>query len=253
MTSNDDINIKQWGVETVRLTVFVLEPSPIDVTWWERLLSEPPETRVSRPREGAHRDEGAFQKGKLVLNIAPLRIDWLYTIGANSSEQDLPILGPFSETELPFYEVMYKWLSMCPPIKRIALGAVLFQAASSRPAGYTQIANYLPHVQLDPDGMLDFVYQINRPRVSSTIPSLSINRLSKWSVGQIQRLHVELNSEGKVASSTPSHKAIHTCRLELDINTSQNFTKPIDKGNLLPLFKELTMLGEEIARKGDIK
>jgi hypothetical protein len=248
-----EMNIEAWNSEILRVTVFISEPSMKEFVWWEKLMNEPPETRLSRPKEGIYRDEGSFQSGRLVLSIAPLRIDWLYTVDMSTPEQDLPILGAFSKVAEPFYELMKAWLAICPSAKRLAFGATLLQPVSSREEGYTQISKYLPNIKLDPTNSLDFLYQINRPRLSSVIEKLSINRLSKWSVAQLQRLHFELNQEGKVSSATVPHDSLHACRLELDINTSQNFTDAFTHESRFPLFDELIALGEEIAINGDVK
>ena len=250
--SEIEMNLEAWSLETLRLTVFIADPSIRETAWWEKLITEPPDTRVSRPKEGIYRDEGSFQNGKVVLNIAPLRIDWLYTGDVNTTEQDLPIIGSFSKVDKPFYTLMKNWLGICPSIKRLAFGATLLQPVSNQEEGYTRISNYLPHIQLDPNSS-DFLYQINHPRLSSVIETLTINRLSKWSVAQLQRLHFEINQERKVSATAFPYAGFHACRLELDINTSQNFTQILPKENRPSLFDELIALGKEIATKGDVK
>src|SRR4029077_16583024 len=81
-----------------------------------------------------------------------------------------------------------RWIKeMSPTISRLAFGAVLFQSAESHETGYELLKSYLPKLEVDSKGSFDFLYQINRPRLSmSGIPSLQINRLSKWAVVALQ-------------------------------------------------------------------
>ena len=69
----------------------------------------------------------------------------------------------------------------------------------ARELGYRELGRFLPAVRLDEDSS-DFSYQINRPRRSTVIPELSVNRLSKWSVGKFQAF---VASETGIAVSEP--------------------------------------------------
>jgi hypothetical protein len=244
-------NIVDWGVETIRVTGFPISTSTGDTEWWGKLISESPETKISRPKEGIYRDEGPFENGKLVLSVQPMRIDWLYTVNIQESEV-LPVLGSFHVVQDHFLDIVRRWLKICNPIKRLAFGVILVHPVASREEGYKAISHYLPNVQLDVVNSSDFLYQINRPRISQTsdVPII-INRLSKWLVAKVQRLHIDLSVAEKVSPSILPYEGLHACRLELDINTSPEVDQlPGEK--MVPLFDELVSLAREIAEKGDI-
>lgn len=176
-----------WQAETMRLTAF---PGPAariaEPTWWADLVGEPPEAKISRPRKGGQQEEGIFEGRKLVLVVEPSRIDWLLIPADHQDGEmgDIPTIGSFPEALDAFSQLMLRWFALgtCPPVRRLAFGAILLQPVEDRQTGYRQISAYLPSVRLDPEGSSDFSYQINRPRDSTSgISGLRINRLSKWS------------------------------------------------------------------------
>ncbi|MBW2060562.1 MAG: hypothetical protein JRI95_03245 [Deltaproteobacteria bacterium] len=254
---NSKSELKVWQIESLRVTVFHVSMVERELTVWDELIKESPETRTSYPKQGFHRDEGAFENGKLIVETHPNRIDWLYAADTDKIEEGLPIIGLFPGAAENFCKLMHQWLKICPPIKRLAFGAILLQRVEDREEGYRQISEYLPtvDVDLDPIGPSDFLYQINRPRLSkSWSENLQINRLSTWSVSSIWRqgLNVEFSNREPV---TPTHPrdTISACRLALDVNTSQEFSGELPKNVLSDLFDELVILAKEIADKGDIK
>jgi hypothetical protein len=90
-----------------------------------------------------------------------------------------------------------------------------------------------------------FLYQINRPRNSTTIRELAVNRLSKWSVGKFQTF---VASETGIAVSEPSF----TLRLETDINSSPEHTQPLPWAEVPALLREFIGLTVEITERGDV-
>lgn len=248
--------ITAWLAQTLRLTAF---PSPVaeiaDPTWWNDLVGEPPETRVSHPRKGEQREEGLFEGEKLTLRVQPTRIDWLFASADDQERQleGIPTVGPFLDSVDIFFSLMRHWfeLEACPAVQRLAFGAVLLQPVENREAGYRKLSPYLPFVELDPKGSSDFSYQINRPRDSKLrIPDLTINRLSKWSVATMRGVGLSLSPASVVDYALG--EAFFACRLELDINTAQDFQEEISPEQLPAVFQELVDLGREIASEGDI-
>ena len=183
------------------------------------------------------------------------RIDWHLTSLQTSLEGDgsqVVSVGPFPESSNLFLETMFRWFDVddCPNAKRLGFGAFLVQPVESKEDGYRLIASYLPHVELDPSGSSEFLYQINRPRESRTgITGLKINRLSKWSVLVQTRALISVGPEGVSQDISPSK---HAGRLELDINTRQDFDGTFARAALSEVFRELVDLGAEMASDGDI-
>jgi hypothetical protein len=247
--------LSTWQVETLRLTAF---PSPTaqvaELAWWTELVGEPPETRISRPRMGGQQEEGSYRGGKLLLRVRPERIDWLFTtVHEEEGEVEaFPTIGAFPETVNIFLPLMRRWFDFdtCPPAQRLAFGAVLLQPVEDRSTGYQQLSRYLPHVEVDPEGSSDFLYQINRRRESTSgINGLEINRLSKWSVATWRPARLSVGPAGIGYSKGQEHFA---CRLELDINTVPNLQEELTREQMPQVLEELVGLGREIAREGDI-
>ena len=162
-------------------------------------------------------------------------------------------IGKFTEILAPFARVTNKWLNLdsCPEIQRIAFGAVLFASVDSRESGYRQLAAYLPRVDIDPEHSSDFLYQINRPRESTTeISNLTINRLTKWSVAVMFGGHFAL--EPTQISYREMPQQCVACRLELDTSTAAGRREPLARDRVPSILSELMDAAKEIVIEGDI-
>ena len=247
-----------WKAEVVRVTVFP-EPTPSAEMegWWSSVTGEPPETRNSQPRLGVIQESGAFLDGVLTLNVTPLRVDWLLSVSTSPSESEsgLPVLGDLTKIVESFCSRLDAWFNLAPPVKRLAFGCVGSQQVAGHKEGYELLGKYLPGVTVDPEGSSEFLYQINRPRPSTVIDGLIVNRLTKWSAARTQSVSMQLvltpDAEGSVVSGVPMGE-FFAVRSELDINTSPKWAKPFAKRQLASILGELVGLGLEIAAKGDI-
>jgi hypothetical protein len=244
-------NESDWLVQTLRLTAFPTQVNQItEPKWWTDLFPEPPDKSLSKPKINTFQQEGSFENGRMVLNIQPFRIDWILTVPEKDPDfEKIPSIGPLATTLNAFLTVMFRWLGLSPPLKRIAFGAILSQPASSIYSGYEKLARYLPSVRLDIGGSSDFSYQINRPRRSNILDSIKINRLSKWSVVTIKLDEIAVEP-GQIQSVIVNE--IYSCRLELDINTPAEFEGELPKDRRIKLFQELVDSGAEIASRGDL-
>ncbi len=247
--------LKVWETEVLRLTGF---PSPsaeiTEPAWWSEIVGEAPERKTLRPRRGGQEEEGPLEGGKLILRVTPTRIDWLFgpIYPPDEEPATFPTIGPFPKTLDTLSKLMFRWFGIqtCPPLRRLAFGAILVQPVDDRKSGYKQISAYLPNVKLDPDGSSDLIYQINRPRDSrSGVPGLRINRLSKWSVSLLQTVAFSLE---KTSVSMAPGRELSACRLELDVNTSADFQGEFPREQVAVIFDELVRLGSEIVDEGDI-
>lgn len=249
-------DLAEWGVESLRLTVF---PSPAaqivqTPTWWTQLVGEPPEKSTSFPRTGRMQEEGSVDGGRLILIVQPLRIDWGFTV---SAEKDQEGEGGFSIGKFPdilnmFIGRIRGWFEFetCPSANRLAFGAILLRPVENLQKGYEGISEFLPDVKIDASGSSDFLYQINRPRSSTgSVSSLKINRLMKWSVAMTMSFKLDLASARQALSDAGQNFA---CRLELDINTAAEFEGELSREQMPQILTELVDLAKEIAREGDI-
>lgn len=248
-------DLSGWEVETLRLTAFVNEEiRPENITWWNSLFGEEADSTESRPKQGIRSDEGIFEGGNLKLTSRPGRIDWLYSWKPEEDSEGLPIIGQFDDYYQKFSLKMVEWLAMSPPIVRLAFGAVLLKPVENREEGYKELSKFLPDIKIDVEESRDFLYQINRPRFLEIEAEnkIKVNRLSKWSVIRLRRLHITISGDESRNMAMPSG-GDSACRLELDISTDENISENLPYDKLANIFSELANFGIEIVVNGDIK
>ena len=258
MAKKDETNqslFSAWEVEVLRLTAF---PDPaaqmVESDWWEKVLNEPAETKISRPRERLNSQEkGEINGGELVLTIRPDRIDWTFGPVVDPEEDKFQSIGSLLEGVQVFLPPMLRWFGLddCPRLIRLAFGAIVFQPVPDLDQGYRKLLeDYLPSVQVDLKEARNFFYQINRRRPSkSGVEGLSINRLSKWSVMARRGVHFRISQDS--LRYEQQHEDL-ACRLELDMNTVPEFEGEFAPQMLPKIFQELVDFGIEITEKGDI-
>jgi len=244
----------EWQAERLRVTSFPVETDqPIGDDWWAQLTGEQPEKKVLHPRMNGYEEEGNYGGlGSLALHVGLGRIDWHLTcFSAQEQEKDiLPMIGKFQDSLEFFSRLVLRWFDLpgCPDAKRLAFGAVLLSPVEDRTAGYKQLSELLPCVEMDPESSSDFLYRINRPRQSKIIGNMKVNRLSNWSVSVWQPTALAVQPE-KVTYLTG--RQLFTCRVELDINTSSDYDDRLKPEDQSRVFRELVELGREIAANGD--
>ena len=244
----------EWYAQILRLTAFQSPESIIESTnWWNDVIGSAPDERTLKPKIGGSRESGSFEGGRLILDVAVNRVDWLLVaiedIAATS--EAISTIGPFNSIIDKFVPLVDRWskLATCPSLNRLAFGAVLLCPVETKSAGYRILSSYLPDVIIDPEGSSDLFYQINRPRNSKGEIRGLINRLSKWSVITMQIAMI--GPQGPVA--TVKSKENRACHLELDISTPIEYSETIEQKLISSVFNELVDLGKEIAAKGDIR
>jgi hypothetical protein len=246
--------IDAWQVERMRVTAFPGEAMAAErfSSWWDEIVGFPAEEVQSRPKMGLYQAQGDFEGRRLVLQVLPGRIEWFVAAIMKASDEEFgaPPIGPFPEVVASLAKVVDPWLPKAPPLQRLAFGAILLQPVESRHAGYDRLDDYLHDVEIDPEGSSDLLYQINRPRESTTIGQLSLNRLTKWSVQIARRVFLTMGSDGVETRTLGEESA---CRLELDINTPADFAESLPADRLTALLEEMIGLGREIAESGDVR
>lgn len=244
-------DLSEWEVETVRMTAFSHSvSSEVKFATWEDLVGTPPENIIDKPRQGIRQEEGSYENGGLILKAELGRVDLIYAAKIGD-EHIFSSTGNFSEATSNLATLIERIFSGdCPPLKRIAFGAILNLSVADKKTGYEQLSPYLPSVQIDPDGSRDFLYRINRPKDSLfEIPNLTVNRLATWSVASLQSSQFVVRADSTDASRSP---LIYACRLELDINTSADYDDVLPSEGLVSIIDELINQGKEIITHGDV-
>jgi hypothetical protein len=236
-----------WRLEFVRLVAFSTDPLLfLEQNWWQDVASERPDDFVSIRKRNFREDRGSFRGMILTLRVEAGRLEWLLQPNPESGESPgmYPTLGPFREKIGWFVEVLSPWLATsCPSLLRLAFTGKLLQAADSLEDAYRILGACLPAVDLSRSPN-DVFFQVNRRRVSAVVPELPINRVSAWS-----KLNIALSAPSGMPVDWPENCY---AALELDMNTAPERSDSLPRESLPPLFRELALLGIEIAEHGDI-
>lgn len=246
------------AAEHMRLTTFV-RPATGDVAnWtglWREVIGSDPDQSVSQPRQNLIQETGALDDAPgaaLVMNANPERVDWILRPNPVGPTQDPPTLGNVENALESFNKAIRPWLARELDVTRMAFGTILMSPAPNVEAGYQRLSEFLPN--LNPKGLQDvanFMYQINRLRESESVPSITINRLSKWSVAAFESVSITVSPSSVRAVGSVGSPSLMSA-LELDINTSPKPNELIPNNGISQLFHELVSLGLEIANRGDI-
>jgi len=247
---------KEWKVNSFRFTFFPCSGFEFDENQWLELIGTPPENVSFKYKSQIRHFDGIYDSGNFVVDTDPSRVHFVFVPNKEAHEiTDSPLhLGDYEESASIFNTLLNKWFSLPggPEVKRIAIGAQLFNPVSSRAQGYQKLQEYLQEsVKIDIENSFDFSYSINRPRKTEFInKELIINRLTKWSVTRVQ---MQLQNTGvkDPLSSVVSEEFVVS--LELDINTYEEYRGNFSLEEQKLMSQQLFALGKEISEKGDIK
>jgi hypothetical protein len=203
-----------WQVESLRFTLFY---SAVDKQsaegLWEKITGSLPQNRTERPQERLLVEEGIWEDNLLSVTLRPDRIDVIIS-SAPTIIPELPNAGQLEAVISRAQNLLDKL--QFSEVTRIAFGLVLLHPERDHSSAYQTLTKFLPNVQIEP-GARELVYQINLPIKSKNDSSIEINRLRRWSVALMRFINV-LNAENS------NRVELFATRLELDINTHQDFT-----------------------------
>lgn len=242
-----------WNYQHLRLTAFFSSTINIkDNSWWTDTMGGDPENSSYRMSPIPTREEEGYIDELIIhLKIEPNRADWLLLSPSAQEIDEFPNLGDSSQAIAAFTELANNWFKniIDLDIARLAFGSRLLRKVKDRIESYKELKKILPNIKIDPEKSSDFLYQINRPRLSSTIDGLYINRVSKWRCMNSKVLSLHLGSVPQSNIATD----IYATNLDLDISTNADRETILPLDTLQGLLKEFINLGEEIAQKGDIE
>jgi hypothetical protein len=153
-----------------------------------------------------------------------------------------------------FVDLLFPWFgSKSPPLSRLAFGATVRVPVVDRKEGYRQLSAYLPF-EIDADKSSNLLYQISRPRPSTAITGLTVNRLMQWAVPVYQVLSVAMVvgiDQPQVGPAPPSAQRF-ACQIVLDVNSAPDPAITLQRDQTVRLLTEFVALSNEIITEGDI-
>ena len=249
LVSTDQNTSNDWRVDLMRLTAFPAPGPPTTKAeaWWLALFGAPHEKSTRNLKNGVAQLLGTVGDAYMLAIENPISFE----LRQLATDPEQPPLDPdalpiFSVVEPTFQDLALRWLTLddSPALRRLAFGATLLKPVPSIQKGYEALDGYLPDVNVAPDSS-DFLYQINRRRPSAAISGLPLNRISKWSIQEMQELVFSADGHAMRRSGG------FACRVELDMNCVPS-KQPLPPDRLPSLFTELVALATEIAAAGDI-
>jgi hypothetical protein len=240
-----------WEAESIRFSAFPppsvhFEISPI----WERLTGKRPDDVQERPNQGVRNEIGSLDGEFAFYALSQLtRLDLVIASKPTASATEgLISIGPFERAEAALLPFIADWIRIAPTAGRLAYAPIVLHRVKSVQEGNEMLHRLNPALPIDPANSRDIFWQINRPLPSKTLPELTINRLTKWSVLKSQRVQISTDISAVVAS-TPM-EPFFAVRLELDLYTEP--ITPIPAESMQALLTELSGHSREIVQRGDV-
>jgi hypothetical protein len=128
-------------------------------------------------------------------------------------------------------------------VVRIAFGAILQRPAENRDEAYEWIGRLAPSVKVDPANTRELIYRVNRPKMGAH--GIELNRIMTWSAAVIRKAVI-------ANQTTAGWTEENFTRLEIDNSTPAERTEPLDRRQLVAIFKELEEMAAENAARGEL-
>lgn len=250
-----------WLCDSLRLSALWRAPTGAESTLsWEAVAGGTPETQDSQPRQGTTRVVGPIGDGarSLERRTFPGRVDWLmlpYYTPAMLFDlaRSIPSIGQVSEALQLFDALLFEKAADAYEAPRLALALTAIHPATDRDASYAELKTILSTISPDLNGATDFHYQINRPRPSTVLGGVAINRLARWSsvvMAGVTMVPILSPTSPGVTSQVQS-PAVNATRIELDLSTSIDRELVLPREARAPLLREMAALAAETVRDGD--
>ena len=254
VTVRDGSMAHEWGVSILRLSLFSGDQLQLSDEDWKIVTGEE-EAPVRQTVAGLRRLSGKAFGGAMTLGAAAGRVDFVLGVDESSVEENenlkLPIMANWDTTVNQFCRATIPWIeASLSGFNRMALGAVLLKESQSVESAYSELNELLNSVDVDKSRMRDLLYRVNWPRESKTIPGLTINRITTWSVLRLVRKLLAMT--GSELTPAKGEDFLHAIRLEIDHNTAEARTEPFDRKELIHTYEELASLATENVKKGEL-
>jgi len=225
----------------------------VDRLSWESVVGRPPDQHEAQPRFRTQREFGSISDGSINFErrITLSQVDWILApiMSVETKLPTLPNVGTVADAVNVLRALVFAKAAEIYDAPRFAFGLVATRQTDSAAQSYRELEVLLKNLTLNLEGASDFLYQINRPRTSMTVPGLKINRLSRWMSTTTAGLRIVVPAHGSVERKSDS--PIHATRVELDISTAVERDAPLPSESRAALIDELVRLATEQLTTGD--
>jgi hypothetical protein len=245
----------EWTAELLRLSLFCSAPASLSSVDWKTITGED-EPETQQKLAGGRAMVGPFLDGNLALSAVGTRVDCILNPRLPSpalEDNHFPSVGGWPAVCDEFVMATANWVrSFAVPVVRLAFAPVLLGECPTRLDAYRSLASLLRTVTGDPEHLKELIFRINWPVNSALVNGLILNRITHWSVIELQVQRIMMVQQGAPAAmdTIPLGFAI---RLEMDHNTEAGRIEPFDQSRLAPIYRELVTLALENAEKGELK
>jgi hypothetical protein len=241
-----------WTCETIRLSLFSTEAVRLSTEDWTSLTGQ---DEAEQEQKGAGRRvfAGPLLGGQLSLGAVANRCDCILnpiTKADELNEDYVPSVGQWPTPFESFQQATETYLSTLHyPVSRIAFAATLLSPQKTSLDAYKALVTQVKSINRSAEALNDLIFRINWPKNSTVDNTLLLNRITTWTVQQLQlQIHVPASNSGTFVNDLS-----HLLRFELDHNTDAKHITPFDRAQLLPIYKELTYLALQNAEEGEIQ
>ena len=238
-----------WSWDLLRGTLFTVDQfsDQRQLELWTAFAGCDPDQDVFQRREGIrtlaaklpHKEQNCnltFQPGRVDFNFAPTQPNL-----QNNTVSDIKDFGHQMANIVGDSGIVSS---------RIALGTVVGYPVSGKIEGYQKLLSLVPSLNFDPnENISDLIFQFNRYFDSQSIPGLVLNRLMTWNVLRNMLMQMPMVPGGVLR--TIGDPRSFSLRLDLDLNTSQEFQGNISGLDAKKLFEEMTETTNLTLEKGE--
>jgi hypothetical protein len=209
-----------YRAQGLRLSLFYRSAPSWAESIWHLTAGGAPDSDEKRPKEGARRQSGRWRDATLEIVERPGRLD--FVIQPISDPSNVMLDFGYAKGELQEFLKLFREVRALPSgdIHRVALGAVVASKMSSIAEANRELVARIKIDEPDVDALRDLLYRVNRPGKLKS--GLTVNLLRTWTTFTIQMFGGETVPTASKLSET------HVIRVELDFNTPQENTSPLD-------------------------
>jgi hypothetical protein len=230
---------RNWQVSSGRLTLFY--KAGLSPVTWRSLTGVNPS--MSNVQGQISTEAGPFSGAQLTVQNQPNRVDLLFLPGPSGASSGPASLGGFPAGVSPFLAAIPNWLGKLSGIVRLAVGLQLFEVSKSMQDANQRLGSLIPKLGIDLSPTSDFLLQLNVPISSKIRTGLTVNRVFKLMVNQVQEF---------VITTTGFHPGTPTvvAGMDIDISTAVDNTMDLSGSGFDKLVDELASIALEIGKSG---